>query len=326
MAATDAAGLLRRMLQLVPLGTRPDGIPVAEAASRLGASEKEVREAVLLMESGLAGLEHGLGEMIQGGLEGDRIVFFATHSFDRPVRLLADEAVALGVGLRFLLDQASPGQREELRPRVWHLQAGLATAGAAAMAEGAGSRIAVSASHVQGDAHHAALMDIVRARGAARLRYMKPGSGGESEERCVEAHHLVQSEEHWYLLGWCRTRRAPRAFRLDRVMEVEGEDGEREGPSELEPSELLDPATGRVFRPAPDSAVEVAFRYSPRIARWIREREAVEEMEDGGCRARRQVADPDWAVSHVLQYGAEAWIESPRWMRERVVAALEVLR
>lgn len=39
-------------------------------------------------------------------------------------------------------------------------------------------------------------------------------------QRMVEAHGLYLTGGHWYLIGWCRTRQAGRAFRLDRVQSL----------------------------------------------------------------------------------------------------------
>src|SRR5690606_40411144 len=57
--------------------------------------------------------------------------------------------------------------------------------------------------------------------------------------------------------------------------------------------------------------VEVAVRYSPRIARWVEERAPCERREDGSVVVRHRVADPRWVVRHVLQYGAEAEVLEP---------------
>jgi predicted DNA-binding transcriptional regulator YafY len=66
-------------------------------------------------------------------------------------------------------------------------------------------------------------------------------------------------------------------------------------------------------------------RYSPRIARWIREKGPVEECDDGSVVVRHRVADPDWAVRHVLQYGADAEILEPEACRKSITALLRRL-
>jgi predicted DNA-binding transcriptional regulator YafY len=61
-------------------------------------------------------------------------------------------------------------------------------------------------------------------------------------------------------------------------------------------------------------------RYSPKIAAWIREKGACEDLEDGSVAVRFPVVDPGWVVRHVLQYGAEAEVLEPASVREMVVA------
>jgi predicted DNA-binding transcriptional regulator YafY len=40
---------------------------------------------------------------------------------------------------------------------------------------------------------------------------------GRPSHRRVEPHLLARTDGHWYLVGWCHTRRAPRWFRWDRT-------------------------------------------------------------------------------------------------------------
>jgi hypothetical protein len=47
-------------------------------------------------------------------------------------------------------------------------------------------------------------------------------------------------------------------------------------------------------------------RYSPRIARWIAEREGGEVDADGSLTLEHPLADVQWGVRHVLQYGPDA--------------------
>jgi len=62
---------------------------------------------------------------------------------------------------------------------------------------------------------------------------------------------------------------------------------------------------------------EVAF--SPRIARWLKERYPDgREAGDGRYVVTFEVADPAWFVREVLQYGAEAEVLEPQSPREAV--------
>ncbi|PZA22335.1 hypothetical protein DMO24_05630 [Modestobacter versicolor] len=42
-------------------------------------------------------------------------------------------------------------------------------------------------------------------------------AAGRPTKRHVEPHLLARADDHWYLVGWCRWREAPRWFRLDRI-------------------------------------------------------------------------------------------------------------
>ena len=74
--------------------------------------------------------------------------------------------------------------------------------------------------------------------------------------------------------------------------------------------------------------VEVRVRYSPKIARWVRERAAAgmaewTEEADGSVVILHRVADPHWVVGHALQYGAEAEILEPEELRAMVRDVVE---
>jgi predicted DNA-binding transcriptional regulator YafY len=56
-------------------------------------------------------------------------------------------------------------------------------------------------------------------------------------------------------------------------------------------------------------------RYSPRIARWIAEREGRELEPDGSLTMEHPLADIQWGVRHVLQYGPDAEVLEPADVR-----------
>ena len=69
---------------------------------------------------------------------------------------------------------------------------------------------------------------------------------------------------------------------------------------------------------------------TPRIARWIRERaewasDVLEDAEGGSLVVRHRVADPQWAVSNVLQYGADAEVLEPEDVRGLVLEVAQGL-
>jgi predicted DNA-binding transcriptional regulator YafY len=70
----------------------------------------------------------------------------------------------------------------------------------------------------------------------------------------------------------------------------------------------------------------VQVRYGRAVARWIAEREGRDVEKDGTLTMEYPLADVQWAVRHVLQYGADAEVVGPPGAREAVRAALEGIR
>jgi proteasome accessory factor B len=87
---------------------------------------------------------------------------------------------------------------------------------------------------------------------AISLSY-RDADGAESE-RVVEPAGVFATPHGWYLAAWCRLRRAPRAFRLDRIAAVTLTD-EQVAPHSLEsmlselPYELTEPAFAEQHTP-----------------------------------------------------------------------------
>ncbi len=69
----------------------------------------------------------------------------------------------------------------------------------------------------------------------------------------------------------------------------------------------------------------MTVRYSPKIARWIAEREGVPLDADGSLTMEHPLADSDWGVRHVLQYGSEAEVLEPQSLRQEVARKLETM-
>jgi predicted DNA-binding transcriptional regulator YafY len=81
-------------------------------------------------------------------------------------------------------------------------------------------------------------------------------------------------------------------------------------------SEVLE--TADVFQDA-DSAEDVRVRFTPGIARWVKERYPDYETAKGGAvDVVFRAGNPQWLARHVLQYGAEAEVIEPKAYREAV--------
>ena len=112
MTPTSTPDRVTRLLALVPyLTARPEGVRVTEAARDFGVNERQLRSDLeLLWMCGLPG--YGPGDLIDLSFEGDWVRVTFTAGMGRPLRLTTDEAVALLVALRTLLELPGLAERE----------------------------------------------------------------------------------------------------------------------------------------------------------------------------------------------------------------------
>ena len=202
---------MTRLLALVPyLTARPEGVRVAEAARDFGVTERQLRSDLeLLWMCGLPG--YGPGDLIDLSFEGDRVRVTFTAGMGRPLRLTTDEAVALVVALRTLLELPGLAEREAVSRALAKVSA------AAGHAADRVTPVAVSV-----DAREEALAvvrDGLERKRALHLHYYVP-TRDERTERTVDPMRLLLVDGKWYLEAWCRRAEGVRLFRLDRVDDV----------------------------------------------------------------------------------------------------------
>lgn len=183
----------------------PRGRTAARLATWLEVSTRTIKRDVAALQ------EAGLPVWAQAGPGGGYVL--DAQATLPPVNLTPTQAVAVAtallahrgapfapdgrVALEKVLDVMHPTDRrraEELGARVWVRggDAGLAgTAVTGAVEEGLVTRRVLA-------------LDYVDHR-------------GRPSKRRVEPHLLAQTDGHWYLIGWCLRRRAPRWFRIDRI-------------------------------------------------------------------------------------------------------------
>jgi proteasome accessory factor B len=70
-----------------------------------------------------------------------------------------------------------------------------------------------------GDPAFASLLAAVRAGQAVTFEHQRGGVGGPVQRRTVEPWGVVSWRGRWYLAGYDRDRKAPRSFRISRIME-----------------------------------------------------------------------------------------------------------
>ncbi|MGW5643924.1 helix-turn-helix transcriptional regulator [Saccharopolyspora sp. NPDC003752] len=147
-----------------------------------------------------------------------------------PVRFTADEASALAVALA-ATDTCAP-YAGAARTAAQKIAASM-TGPASAAAQDLAARIVALPS--PGDsAVRVAVEQALTANAVLRLSYID--AAGRESDRVVEPAGLLTANGHWYLIAWCRTRRAGRGFRLDRITAA-APTGEQAQPHDL--TELL---------------------------------------------------------------------------------------
>jgi proteasome accessory factor C len=161
------------------------------------------------------------------------------------------------------------------------------------------------------------LQDAARLNRKAKIVYQK-GSSAESSERVVHPYAVVPVRGAWFLVAHSEPSDDIRFFRVDRVLSaiLLDDSFERRGDVDVDALVSVDRAL------VSPSAERLVVRYSPRIARWISEREEGESGADRSFTVSHPLNDDAWAVRHALQYGPEAEVIGPPRVRERVAETL----
>ena len=310
MSSPATTDRVTRLLALVPyLTARPGGVPLAEAARDFGVPERQLRRDLdLLWMCGLPG--YGPGDLIDLAFEGDRVRVTFTAGMVRPLRLTTDEAVALTVALRALLELPGLAEREAVST---------ALAKVSAAAGQAADRVTPVALSV--DAREQALAVVregLERKRALHLHYYVP-TRDERTERTVDPMRLLLVDGRWYLEAWCRRVEGVRLFRLDRVDDVQVLDERAAPPPQAQERDV----ENGVYQPAPGSPA-VRLRLA-RSARWVADYYPVERVTPvddppGGLTVVLRTADLAWARRLVASLGGAAVVDEPAELAERVAS------
>ena len=317
---TNADARLERLLYVLPAASRKEGASLAELAEALDTTPERVSRDLEDVTARAYYHPGGWPDDVAIMLTGDRLWVSYAAGFERPMRLSPRETLCLALALRSSAAAThvrDPGRRRDLLGRAEaHL--------------GAGEWSTEDATPVRNQDHipdptgiRETLLAAGRDRRPCAIVYAKSGSE-DMDARVIHPYCLVHAGGDWYAVGWCAVKEEMRVFRLDRIIEAAETDGSFQVPEDFGPLQYV--TATRVYLAADD--VEVRVRYSPKIARWVRERAAAgmvgwEEEPDGSVVIRHRVADPHWVVSHALTYGPEAEILEPEELRDMV---LEVVR
>ena len=298
-----AAAQLRRVLHLIPRLADGEEHAIADVAAAVGVEPGQVLSDLASISERFdtpGGFVEGVSILVE-----DDTVCVTTQEFRRPMRLTMSELCALELGLTMLRRERTPAEQGPIDRALEHLRMAITQVPSNERHEG--TRWA-DLSDAGAAEHLATIRAAIAERRKLELTY-RAGGATESSTRTIAPHSLVFAEQMWYLVATADDE-ALRFFRLDRVEAVRllDETFERDVGAAQRVLEA-----GRAF--ASDTARRMTVRYSPRIARWVAEREGAALAEDGSLTLEHPLADDAWAVRHVLQYGPDAEVLAPESLR-----------
>jgi predicted DNA-binding transcriptional regulator YafY len=327
---TGTADRLPRLLALVPYLRTHQGAELTDVAAVFGINVRQLRDDLnLLWVCGLPG--GGPGDLLDFAFEGETVSVLETQTLDRPLKLTADEALALRVAARALADV--PGLAE--RGALESAQAKLAMASAdlpelAELSDPSGTAPLQVALEPESDVLSTVRAALESGR-TLELRYLV-ASRDEVTERVVTPMRLVSVDGRWYLEGWCQLADGVRLFRLDRMVEAVAGAAAEPLPSEAVPRDLAE----GLFRPRAED-LTVVLELEP-AARWIADYYPVEQATEldpsgeglGRLRVELRTPDPAWVVRLALRLGGQGRVVAPpsvvAAVREQAEKGLEALR
>jgi predicted DNA-binding transcriptional regulator YafY len=307
---TTTATQLRRLLHLLP--EVADGQPhrLNELAARAG-TDRRTLVADLRQLAERYDDPGGFVEGVRIFLGGDDVEVTSSH-FLRPMRLTLSELRALELGLAMLAQERPPeerraieGARKRLRDAIAKLPEGDLECGWLESAGPTGVDLETLAQ----------LRKAIRERRVVRLDYQS-GSATKSTLRDVHPLGLIFHSGMWYLVA--DGGGEYRFFRADRMHGLACQEARFDKPVGSDFGDLL---AGQLPFAFP-SGRRLVLRFSPRVARWVAEREGTVPEADGSLTLQYELGDSHWAVRFALQYGGEVLVEDPPALRTELRACL----
>ena len=300
-----SAAVLPRLLALVPYLVQHPDVSYAKAASDLSTTETQLRKDLELL-SMCGTSKYYTDSLVEVEFDGDTITMHDPQGVKRPLRLTADEAIALVVALRALADTPGLVDVEPVLRALAKVEAAVGSAGAPA------DRVAVelaSESEVDGVVRQA----LADGR-ALRLTYWT-ASRDATSERVVDPVRIMTVSGRTYLEAWCRLREDLRTFHLGRVQHVDVLEEPAAPPADLPTRDLHE----GLFQPSADDLV-VRLALHP-AAGWVAEyypTDSREDQGDGTVVVTLRARDEAWVRRLVLSLGAACQVLEPSSLTQRV--------
>lgn len=315
------ADRLNRILLMVPYVLADGGGSMEELCRKFDITESDLMEDLNLLW--FCGLPHyDPGNLIDFRTEGDRVFISMADYFARPLRLTREEALALFVAGRAVMEAGLLDENGPLASALQRIQSVISRAEMEEVDDVAG-RIDVEMGSYSGRWEQIIEQGLKEGRNLVINYYSF--SRGVASSRQVEPMSLLWSRGHWYLQAWCHEARDSRLFRLDRIMDVSLTDT----PVSVEVAdELHVPELVGEYRPG-KKAHHVRLRFHGREGRMLVEEwpaAKVSELDDGSLLLELRTRSLSWLANYLLRFADRFAVESPkelrRLVRERASAML----
>ncbi len=287
-----------RLLAMVPYLQSHDGVKVSQVAELFSITPAQVRRDLeVAYMCGLPGLLPGdLIEVDMDAVAGDGTIHLSNAEYlDRPLRLTADEALSLVLGLRMLREVGSGQSRAVIDSALARL------GGLDATASDTAARIGTS---VQSGPDEVVAAIETALAGGSRLTIRHEGRV-MTTARDIDPARIVVRDAIAYLDAWDLLRQDWRTFRLDRIVEAAPN-------GSAEPhGEPPDHEAGWLERLGQRGDVVVRLQPS---AHWVAEYfpvRSTERLPDGRLEVALPVSDPGWLDWLLLRLGSAAELVRP---------------
>ena len=310
-----ASAQLRRILNVIPILADGEVHSFDEVAEHTGVERDVLRRDLLSLTERYVEPPGGFVAGVELFIESEKVELLTDH-FRRPMRLTVSELRALELGLAMLRAERPPEEREVVDRACERLRAVIAKLPFDPFPDAA--RQASFGAH--GDAEHlAVLRSALRSHRKVKLVYRK-GDSDRATERVVCPYALAAVSGALYVVADCEQSGGIRIFRLDRVEGAMLLPERFTIPENFSLDDVL--SDGKALSSSGRPRI-LKVRYSPRIARWIAEREGGETAADGSLTVDHPLGGTGWGIRHVLRYGPDAEVLEPADVREELGRKLE---
>ena len=324
---TSSEDLVGRLLDIVGLANRAEGIDRAELRERLGVAEADLgRDLEVLRYCGMPEREFPGFQFDVDEADG-RVYVHQAAELAGPVRLTLPEAHTLVATLQTVAEMTvlTDADRDAARSAQRRIRACLVDAGqdvaddAPAASTGEGGPTADEGAVV---AHWDVAVDpetvrtllaAIAERAVLRLRYHGVRTD-QVTERDVEPLAVVQERTRLYLQAWCRRAEGLRVFRVDRVGAVR-----RTGETFRTRAR---PGRWRLHPEGEGVSALVRWDHAVRDAAEAYRPMAAATLDDGTALTRLTLLDEEAAVALAARHGGRVEVLEPADLRDAVAARL----